>query len=80
MQVRSYAKNINQFIVNALSPAEGVQVTDLDRDRKTALVTVPEDQLALAIGAEGSNVRLAGEIVGGFDIKVVGQVATPQGA
>ncbi len=70
-----YNKTLNQFIVNALSPAEGAQVTELDRDRKTALVTVPDDQLALAIGAEGSNVRLAGEIVGGFEIKVVGQNA-----
>lgn len=70
-----FAKNLSQFIIQALSPARDVQVTEIDKEAKTALVTVPEDQLALAIGSEGSNVRLAGELVGGFEIKVVGQTA-----
>jgi len=72
-----YNKNLYQLVVNALSPAEGAKVTELDKDRKIILVTVPEDQLALAIGSEGSNVRLAGELVGGYDIKVVGASSVP---
>ncbi len=67
-----YNKNLHQLVVNALSPAQGAIVDKIDKETKTILVSVPEDQLALAIGSEGSNVRLAGELVGGYDIKVVG--------
>lgn len=67
VDVVAYAKNIQQFIANALSPAQGAKVIDLDNG--VAQVTVPEDQLALAIGAGGENVRLAG-ILTNTDIKV----------
>ncbi len=67
VDVVAFAKNKTQFIVNALSPAQGVNVTSL-KDT-LALVEVPEDQLALAIGAGGENVRLAG-ILTDTDIKV----------
>lgn len=52
-----------KFIVAALSPAENVEVT-LDENRKEAKVIVPEDQLSLAIGKEGQNVRLAAKLTG----------------
>lgn len=67
VDVVSFAKNQSQFIVNALSPASGVKVISLKNN--LALVEVPEDQLALAIGAGGENVRLAG-ILTDADIKV----------
>ncbi len=66
-----FAKNINQFIVNAMSPASGVSILELNKDTHSATISVPDDQLALAIGSEGSNVRLAGELVGGYEIKVI---------
>ena len=69
VDVVSFAKNQSQFIVNALSPASGVKVISLKNN--LALVEVPEDQLALAIGAGGENVRLAG-ILTDADIKVGG--------
>jgi N utilization substance protein A len=67
VDVISYSKNLQQFIANALSPAEGVKVISI-KD-KLALVEVPESQLALAIGSGGENVRLAG-ILCDLEIKV----------
>lgn len=51
------------LIVSALSPAAGASVT-LDEKKKEAKVMVPEDQLSLAIGKEGQNVRLASRLTG----------------
>ena len=67
VDVVAFAKNQSQFIVNALSPAADVKVISLKNN--LAQVEVPEDQLALAIGAGGENVRLAG-ILTDTDIKV----------
>lgn len=51
------------FISNALSPARAIEVK-LDEHRRDAYVTVPEDQLSLAIGKAGQNVRLAAKLTG----------------
>jgi len=67
VDVIAYSKNINQFIANALSPADNVKVLTIKDDY--AQVEVPEEQLALAIGSGGENVRLAG-ILCGLEIKV----------
>jgi len=67
LDVIQFSKNIEQFIVQALSPAENLKVLSIENSQ--AKVLVPEDQLALAIGAGGENVRLAG-ILTGLDIKV----------
>ncbi len=62
------------FIANALSPAKVDQVV-LNDDEKTALVIAPDDQLSLAIGKEGQNVRLAAKLTGWrIDIKSNSQV------
>lgn len=61
-----------EYIVNALSPARIVSVDVLADDEysKEALVVVPDDQLSLAIGREGQNVRLAHKLTGWkIDIK-----------
>jgi transcription termination/antitermination protein NusA len=61
------------FITNALSPAKVEQV-QLFPDAKKALVSVPEDQLSLAIGRAGQNVRLASRLSGwSIDIAQTGQ-------
>ncbi|MFH1602028.1 MAG: transcription termination factor NusA [Candidatus Shapirobacteria bacterium] len=67
-----YSDDISQFILSALSPAEGGEVLELDKENKQARVIVPDDQLALAIGSGGENIRSAGELVG-YDIKVVSE-------
>ena len=46
------------FVVNALAPAEVTKVV-LDEEMRRIEVVVPDDQLALAIGRRGQNVRLA---------------------
>jgi N utilization substance protein A len=51
------------FIVNALSPAK-VSSVEMDVEEKTATVLVENDQLSLAIGRGGQNVRLAAQLAG----------------
>jgi len=53
------------FIVNALAPAEVVKVV-LDEDAERIEVVVPDDQLSLAIGRRGQNVRLASQLTGWY--------------
>jgi transcription termination/antitermination protein NusA len=52
-----------RFIVNALAPAEIVRVV-IDEANRTMEVVVPDDQLSLAIGKRGQNVRLAAKLTG----------------
>jgi N utilization substance protein A len=57
------------FITNGLSPAQVLSVTVNDEE-ETATVVVPDNQLSLAIGKEGQNVRLAAKLTGlRIDIK-----------
>jgi N utilization substance protein A len=52
-----------KYAYNALAPAE-VSMVVVDDDRKSLLVVVPDDQLSLAIGRQGQNVRLASRLLG----------------
>ena len=52
-----------QFVINALSPAEVTRIL-IDEDKHAVDVIVAEDQLALAIGRGGQNVRLAADLTG----------------
>lgn len=58
-----FSDNTVEFITNALSPTKVTTVT-LDEANKKALVNVPEDQLSIAIGKGGQNVRLASKLTG----------------
>ncbi len=67
-----YSEDPVEYIVNALSPARIISVDILadEENRKEAFVIVPDDQLSLAIGREGQNVRLAHRLTGWkIDIK-----------
>jgi transcription termination/antitermination protein NusA len=58
------------YIANALSPARVAEVRLVDPEARQAHVVVPDDQLSLAIGKEGQNVRLAARLTGWkIDIK-----------
>ena len=57
------------FIVNALAPAEVTKVV-LDEDQRRIEVVVPDEQLSLAIGRRGQNVRLASNLTG-WEIDIV---------
>src|SRR5476649_2659029 len=57
------------FIVNALAPAEVAKVV-MDEEQRRIEVVVPDDQLSLAIGRRGQNVRLASQLTG-WDIDIL---------
>ena len=72
-----YSEDPVEYIVNALSPARVVSVDILADDEYAhdEMVVVPDDQLSLAIGREGQNVRLAHKLTGWkIDIKSVSQM------
>ncbi len=63
-------EDVEQFIVNALSPAKTKKIVISSKENK-ATVYVDKDNLSLAIGKNGQNVRLASKLTGwGIDIKV----------
>ena len=59
-----------KYIAAAISPAKVLKV-EVNEDKKEAKVSVPEDQLSLAIGKRGQNVRLAAKLTG-WKIDVIG--------
>lgn len=69
IDIINYDKNIEDFISNALSPADIVEVL-VNEKNKQSLVVVNDYQLSLAIGKEGQNARLAARLTGWkIDIK-----------
>lgn len=56
-------EDAGQFVAEALSPAEVIEVR-IDEEHRIANVIVPERQLSLAIGREGQNARLAAKLTG----------------
>ena len=63
IDITIWDENPDRFIVNALSPAQIARVERREED-KHAVVFVEEDQLSLAIGRAGQNVRLASKLTG----------------
>ena len=75
IDIISFDENPEQFIKNALSPADINKVV-IDKSSKRATVYVSEDQQSIAIGRSGQNVRLASRITGyELDIKQMEQPA-----
>ena len=69
IDIVEWDSNPAQLIVNALSPAKVVSAV-ADEEEKKAKIIVSEQQLSLAIGKSGQNVRLAAKLTGyGIDIK-----------
>lgn len=62
IDVLKYDDDPREFIKNALSPAEVIDVIILDESKRQALAVVAESQLSLAIGKQGLNVRLANKL------------------
>lgn len=58
-----YTDDQQLFLRAALAPAESLQI-ELDEGRRQAVVTAPDEQLSLAIGRGGQNVRLAAKLTG----------------
>lgn len=69
IDIIKYSEDPEEYVAAALSPAEAVSVALLE-DGKSCRVIVPDNQLSLAIGKEGQNVRLAAKLTGyKIDIK-----------
>ena len=65
----------NVFITNALNPTKVSRVV-IEADSKKAVVSVPEDQLSIAIGKGGQNVRLASKLTG-YELDIEADKQTP---
>lgn len=68
IDVINYIDDPTQLIIRALAPAKLKEIK-IDKVNKKALVTVDRDQMSLAIGRGGQNIRLASKLVG-YDIDV----------
>lgn len=74
IDIIEWNENPAQLIVNALSPAKVVSATADDEEKKAEII-VSDQQLSLAIGKSGQNVRLAAKLTGfGIDIKSEAQI------
>ena len=69
IDIIQWSPDAASFIVNALAPAEVAKVV-LDEDNNKIEVVVPDEQLSLAIGRRGQNVRLASQL-SGWDIDIL---------
>lgn len=58
-----YSENIDELARNALAPAQ-ITTIEIDNDNNELTIIVPENQLSLAIGKHGQNVRLAAKLIG----------------
>ena len=76
IDIIAYQDDVLQFIKSALSPAKDLSVK-VDEKIKSAEVTAPDDQLSLAIGRDGQNVRLAAKLTG-YKIDIRGKSGTPK--
>ena len=62
IDIVEYSEDPKEYIANALNPAKIVEIKILPKNKAVAIV--PEDQLSLAIGRNGQNVRLAAKLTG----------------
>jgi transcription termination/antitermination protein NusA len=69
IDIIQWSPDVATFVVNALAPAEVAKVV-LDEDVERIEVVVPDEQLSLAIGRRGQNVRLASQLTG-WDIDIM---------
>lgn len=66
-----WSEEPQEYIINALSPTNVTRV-EIDEENKKAKVVVPEDQLSIAIGKSGQNVRLASKLTG-YDLDIASE-------
>ncbi len=61
IDIIQYSEDMIDYLVNLISPAKPVEIK-IDSENREALIIVPDDSLSLAIGTNGSNVKLASQI------------------
>jgi N utilization substance protein A len=76
IDIIEWQEDPEKYIGNALSPAKVVEIKILPKNK--ALAIVPDDQISLAIGKEGQNVRLAAKLTGWkIDVRSSEQAGEP---
>ena len=81
IDIIKWSQDPAEYIANALNPARVLAVKVVSEKEKSARVTVPDNQLSLAIGKEGQNARLAAKLTGWkIDIKSQSQMAEIEAA
>jgi transcription termination/antitermination protein NusA len=71
VDIIQWSEDIKRYIISSLAPAKDIDVK-LNHENQSAEVYVPEDQLSLAIGKEGQNVRLAAKLTG-WKLDIIGK-------
>lgn len=71
IDIIQWSDDIKTYIAQALSPAKNITV-QINEEEKIATVSVPRDELSLAIGKEGQNVRIASKLTG-YRIEIEGK-------
>lgn len=70
IDVVKWSKDIREYIAEAITPAKPIRIIITDPDKKEAMIIIPDEQLSLALGKSGYNVKLASQLTGYyFDIK-----------
>ncbi|MFH1575634.1 MAG: transcription termination factor NusA [Candidatus Nealsonbacteria bacterium] len=78
IDIIEWSEESEKYLANSLSPAKVIEVKIMPRNK--ALVVVPEDQISLAIGKDGQNVRLAAKLTGWkIDVRSPGNVDETEG-
>lgn len=78
VDVIPWSDNVGELIKSSLSPAEDLSV-ELDEEKKLAKVSAPEDQLSMAIGKDGQNVRLTAKLTGyRIEVEGNGTISVPE--
>lgn len=74
----SYSEDLEELVKASLSPADGLSVK-VNKKEKLAKVSAPDDQLSLAIGKDGQNVRLAAKLTGlRIEVEGTGENLNPE--
>ncbi len=76
IDIIQWQENARDYVTAALSPAKNLKV-EIDEKEKTARVTVPQEELSLAIGKDGQNVRLASKLTG-YRIEIEGEPSSAE--
>jgi len=78
VDVIPWSEDKGELIKSSLSPAESLTVT-LDKEKMIARVSAPEDQLSMAIGKDGQNVRLTAKLTGyRIEVEGNGELSAPE--
>ena len=70
IDVVKWSKDIREYIAEAISPAKPIRIIITEPENKEAMIIIPDEQLTLALGKSGYNVKLASQLTGyTFDLK-----------